>query len=137
MLRSHIESRAPDRLDEITNAVTTAVAERYGPGPIDAPMQAILFESFRPNCALTALEEGILLLCVGLRPRGCPIGGLHLPRCDATVPGANRPCRAGAETRRLTGLSDFRAHPAAAILAPNKIDQRSIRASSHHVPLRI
>jgi len=25
MLRSHIESRAPDRLDEITNAVTTAV----------------------------------------------------------------------------------------------------------------
>ena len=48
MLRSHIESHAPDRLEEITNAVTTAVAERYGTGPIDAPMQAILFTSFRP-----------------------------------------------------------------------------------------
>ena len=48
VLRSHIESHAPDRLEEITEAVATALAEKFGMGPIDAPMQAILFTSMRP-----------------------------------------------------------------------------------------
>jgi SAM-dependent methyltransferase len=48
VLRSHIESHAPDRLEEITEAVAAALAEKLGTGPIDAPMQAILFTSVRP-----------------------------------------------------------------------------------------
>jgi SAM-dependent methyltransferase len=48
VLRSHIECHAPDRLEEITAAVATALAEKFGTGPIDAPMQAILFTSMRP-----------------------------------------------------------------------------------------
>ena len=49
VLRSHIESHAPDRLEEITGAVAAALAEKLGTGPIDAPMQAILFTSVRPT----------------------------------------------------------------------------------------
>lgn len=48
VLRSHIESHAPGRLEEITGAVAAALAEKFGTGPIDAPMQAILFTSVRP-----------------------------------------------------------------------------------------
>jgi SAM-dependent methyltransferase len=48
VLRSHIEAHAPDRLEEITEAVATALAEKFGTGPIDAPMQAILFTAVRP-----------------------------------------------------------------------------------------
>jgi len=49
VLRSHIESHAQDRLEEITEAVAAALAEKFGMGPIDAPMQAILFTSVRPT----------------------------------------------------------------------------------------
>jgi hypothetical protein len=48
VLRSHIEAHAPDRLEEITEAVAAALAEKFGTGPIDAPMQAILFTAVRP-----------------------------------------------------------------------------------------
>jgi SAM-dependent methyltransferase len=48
IIRTHIETHAPDRLDEITDAVADALSERFGPGSIDAPMQAILFTSVRP-----------------------------------------------------------------------------------------
>jgi hypothetical protein len=48
VLRSHIESHAPGRLEEITEAVAAALAEKFGKGPIDAPMQAILFTAVRP-----------------------------------------------------------------------------------------
>lgn len=43
LLRSHIEASAPQRLDEITNAVTDAIAAKFGNGPIDTPLHAILF----------------------------------------------------------------------------------------------
>jgi hypothetical protein len=49
VLRSHIESHAPGRLEEITEAVAAALAEKFGTGPIDAPMQAILFTAARPT----------------------------------------------------------------------------------------
>ena len=49
VLRSHIESHAPDRFEEITGAVAAALAEKFGTGPIDAPMQAILFTAARPT----------------------------------------------------------------------------------------
>jgi hypothetical protein len=47
ILRTHIEQHAPGRLEEITNAVGDALAEKFGAGPIDAPMQAILFTASR------------------------------------------------------------------------------------------
>jgi ubiquinone/menaquinone biosynthesis C-methylase UbiE len=47
ILRTHIEQHAPGRLEEITNAVADALAEKFGAGPIDAPMQAILFTASR------------------------------------------------------------------------------------------
>ena len=49
VLRSHIESHAPDRLEELTEAVAAALAEKFGTGPINAPMQAILFTAVRPT----------------------------------------------------------------------------------------
>jgi SAM-dependent methyltransferase len=51
VLRSHVESHAPDRLEEITEVVAAALAEKFGTGPINASMQAILFTAVR----LTAL----------------------------------------------------------------------------------
>jgi SAM-dependent methyltransferase len=48
VLRGHIELHAPGRLEEITEAVASALASRFGTGPIDAPMQAILFTAARP-----------------------------------------------------------------------------------------
>jgi ubiquinone/menaquinone biosynthesis C-methylase UbiE len=48
LLRAHIETHAPDRLDEITDAVAAAIAACFGNGPIDAPLYAILFEANRP-----------------------------------------------------------------------------------------
>jgi len=47
ILRTHIDQHAPDRLEEITNAVADALAERFGAGSIDAPMQANLFAASR------------------------------------------------------------------------------------------
>jgi hypothetical protein len=49
VLRSHIESHAPGRLEEITDAVTAALVEKFGAGPVDAPMQAILSTAARPT----------------------------------------------------------------------------------------
>lgn len=42
-LRSEIEVRAPDRLEEATAAAAAALATRFGPGPIEAKMQAHIF----------------------------------------------------------------------------------------------
>src|ERR1700730_5589034 len=48
LLRAQIEKFAPDRLNEITDAVAAAIAARFGDGPIDAPIHAILFTGVRP-----------------------------------------------------------------------------------------
>jgi ubiquinone/menaquinone biosynthesis C-methylase UbiE len=48
LLRAQIEKLAPDRLDEITDAVAAAIAARFGDGPIDAPIHAILFTGVSP-----------------------------------------------------------------------------------------
>jgi SAM-dependent methyltransferase len=45
---AHIEKHAPDRLDEITGEAAAAIAARFGDGPIDAPLNAILFTADRP-----------------------------------------------------------------------------------------
>ena len=47
LLRSHIEASAPGRLDEITDAVTEAVAAQFGSGVIDAPLHAIFIAGVR------------------------------------------------------------------------------------------
>jgi SAM-dependent methyltransferase len=41
-LRSEIETRDPSRLDEATDAAAAALASRFGPGPIDGKIQAIV-----------------------------------------------------------------------------------------------
>jgi ubiquinone/menaquinone biosynthesis C-methylase UbiE len=46
-LRMQIEARDATRLREITDAATTAVAERFGPGPIEAPMRAFVFDAVK------------------------------------------------------------------------------------------
>jgi SAM-dependent methyltransferase len=48
LLRAQIEKFAPDRLDEITDAVEAAIAARFGHGSIDAPIHAILFTGVGP-----------------------------------------------------------------------------------------
>lgn len=42
-LRNEIEARGPARLAEATDAAAAALAARFGPGPIDGKMQAIVF----------------------------------------------------------------------------------------------
>jgi len=49
LIRAHIDRHAPDRLDEITGEAAAAIAARFGTGPIDAPLNAILFTADRPN----------------------------------------------------------------------------------------
>jgi len=44
-LRSEIEARDPKRLAEVTEIATKAVAARFGNGPIDGKIQAIVFEA--------------------------------------------------------------------------------------------
>jgi SAM-dependent methyltransferase len=46
--RMYIDRNAPERLDEITDAVTAAIESSFGSGPIDAPLRAILFTATRP-----------------------------------------------------------------------------------------
>ena len=46
-LRMEIEARDAARLTEITEAATRALAERFGPGPIEAPMRANIFVATR------------------------------------------------------------------------------------------
>ena len=47
MLRAQIDKLAPGRLAEITGAVEAAFAARFGDGPVDAPIHAILFTALR------------------------------------------------------------------------------------------
>lgn len=49
LVRAAIEAHAPDRLDEITDAVTTAIAARFGDGPIESALRALLFTSMRSS----------------------------------------------------------------------------------------
>ena len=49
MLRAHIDKLAPGRLDEITDAVETAFAARFGDGPVEAPINAILLIAVVPG----------------------------------------------------------------------------------------
>jgi len=46
-LRNEIEARDPAGLGRVTEAVTAALAQRFGSGPLDAGMQAIVFTAAR------------------------------------------------------------------------------------------
>ena len=48
MVRAAIEAQMPARLDEITEAATTAIAARCGGGPIESALSALLFTAERP-----------------------------------------------------------------------------------------
>ena len=39
-LRNEIEARSPGALEQVTQAATAAIAQRFGPGPVDAAIQA-------------------------------------------------------------------------------------------------
>ena len=49
IIRAAIDAQMPDRLDEITEAATAAIAARFGGGPIQSPLHAILFTAARPS----------------------------------------------------------------------------------------
>ena len=49
MLRTAIDAADPALLDEATDRVAAALAARFGEGPIDSSMQAILFACRRPD----------------------------------------------------------------------------------------
>jgi len=49
VMRSVVETLGPGRLDEATEAVTRAVAARFGDGPIEAPNRALLVTAKRPG----------------------------------------------------------------------------------------
>jgi ubiquinone/menaquinone biosynthesis C-methylase UbiE len=44
-MRSEIEQRAPGRLEEITQQVAGMLEAAFGKGPVESPMQAIVFEA--------------------------------------------------------------------------------------------
>jgi ubiquinone/menaquinone biosynthesis C-methylase UbiE len=46
-LRNELDALAPHLADELTAAVTAALASRYGRGPFDTPMQAHVFRALR------------------------------------------------------------------------------------------
>jgi SAM-dependent methyltransferase len=46
-MRSEIEARDPSRLDEATDAAEAALASRFGPGPIDGKIQALVITASR------------------------------------------------------------------------------------------
>jgi hypothetical protein len=46
LIRAAIEAQAPGRLDEITEAM--AIAARFGDGPFESPLRAIVFSAKRP-----------------------------------------------------------------------------------------
>jgi hypothetical protein len=48
LVRAAIEAQMPSRLDDITEAATTAIAARFGSGPIESPLRALLFTAVRP-----------------------------------------------------------------------------------------
>jgi SAM-dependent methyltransferase len=43
LLRTQIDRHIPDRLDEITGMAATVISARYGDGPFEAPLHALLF----------------------------------------------------------------------------------------------
>ena len=43
-LRNEIEARDASRLDEATQAAAQAIAARFGPGPVDGMIQALVVE---------------------------------------------------------------------------------------------
>ena len=49
LVRAAIEAQMPDRLDEITEAAATAITARFGSGPIESPLSALLFTAARPS----------------------------------------------------------------------------------------
>jgi hypothetical protein len=48
MVRAAIEAQMPARLDDITEAATTAIAARCGGGLIESALSALLFTAERP-----------------------------------------------------------------------------------------
>ena len=48
LVRAAIEAQAPDRLAEITDAAASAIAARFGDGPVESALRALLFTSVRP-----------------------------------------------------------------------------------------
>lgn len=48
MIRAAIEVQMPDRLAEITEATTAAIEARFGSGPVEAPLGALVFAADRP-----------------------------------------------------------------------------------------
>lgn len=46
-LRGEIEARDPNRLAETTDAAAAAIAARFGAGPVDGQIQAIVFTAYR------------------------------------------------------------------------------------------
>ena len=44
-LLGEIEQRAPGRVEDVTDLVAAALEDEFGTGPIEAPMQAIVFEA--------------------------------------------------------------------------------------------
>jgi hypothetical protein len=48
LLRAAIDKYAAGRLDELTDAVESAIAASFGRGPVDAPLRAILFTGTKP-----------------------------------------------------------------------------------------
>jgi hypothetical protein len=46
-LRNEIESRRPGGLAEATAACADAIAQRFGPGPVDARIQAHVVSALR------------------------------------------------------------------------------------------
>jgi SAM-dependent methyltransferase len=49
LVRAAIDAQMPHRLDEITDAATRAIAARFGSGPVESPLHAILFAAIRPS----------------------------------------------------------------------------------------
>jgi SAM-dependent methyltransferase len=49
LVRAAIDTQMPDRLDEITEPATAAITARFGSGPIESPLRAMLFTAARPS----------------------------------------------------------------------------------------
>jgi len=49
LVRAAVEAQMPNRLDEITEAAATAITARFGSGPIESPLSALLFTAARPS----------------------------------------------------------------------------------------
>jgi hypothetical protein len=47
MIRAAIDAQMPDRLAEITEATAAAIEARFGRGPVEAPLGALVFAAAR------------------------------------------------------------------------------------------